>query len=217
VTPAQAYGHPDWITDFPVQGPTDPGIRAADCWYAQNRLPVNNPACADCKGPIPMWAQTKGTGLSESISFGGHRAVGFGAASDPEIFSKLTSDQQSWVRNAMNDLNSKIIATTGTTCPGWGTGIQQMAGCFQLWYNANLGASTKMLRTDGVVDQDTLDALKALVAARPGDFPSAPLSATPATPKTGLSTGEMIGIAAGVAALIGGGAYLATRKKKKGR
>src|SRR5262249_31799998 len=35
-TPAQAYGSPDFVTDVPVQGPTDEGLRAQACWWVQN-------------------------------------------------------------------------------------------------------------------------------------------------------------------------------------
>lgn len=228
MTPAQAYGHPDWITDFPVQGPTDPGIRAADCWYAKNRLPVNNPACADCKGPVPMWATTKGTGLSEAISYGGSRVAGFGVGAVMDPPAVLSADLQAWMMNALNDLNTKIVSSTGTTCATWGADLKSMTGCFQTWYNANRSPASKTLRTDGVVDQDTFDAMKSVAAAHPADFPSLP-AALPATPmpslpaapvapaaKKGLSTGATVGIAAAGAAVIGAGIYYVTRKKKKG-
>ena len=66
-TPAQVSGRYDFVTDVPIQGPTDEGIRAADCWWTQNVLPQPSgngsksgapgpgPACSDCNGPIPRW------------------------------------------------------------------------------------------------------------------------------------------------------------------
>jgi hypothetical protein len=215
MTPAQAYGHPT-LDDVAVQGPTDPGIRAADCRYAQNVLP-QKPACVDCnKGNIPMWAQHKGTGLSsESISLGGAPVVGFGAPGDPGL--TLSAADKAWAQNAINDLNTKILAGGSAPCATWAADFSSMTGCFQGWYNVNRAPASKMLRTDTVFDQDTLDALKMVVAARPADFPSAPAANAPqpaaAAAKKGLSTGAMVGIAAGAALVLGGVGYYYTQKK----
>jgi len=53
MTPAQVSGH-DFVTEVATQGPTDEGIRAFDCHYAQTQLPTR-PTCAPCSGPVPEW------------------------------------------------------------------------------------------------------------------------------------------------------------------
>lgn len=97
-TPAQASGRYDFVTDVPVQGPTDEGIRAADCWWTQNVLPVANPACSDCKGPIPQWARNpagwsggpvqyggRGCGSVEPVWYRGGCVAGFSLADPPPL------------------------------------------------------------------------------------------------------------------------------------
>lgn len=245
-TPAQAYGHPDFVTDVPVQGPTDPGMRAGSCWWAQNRLPAQ-PHCVDCqeKGNVmvPGWSRSSmacpGCGmLGEAVSFGGGRARGFalGGPSDPAV--TLVAAQNAWVAQALTTLNGKILQASGTTCPTWAdpaTNLSAAVGCFQAWYNANYAppkAPGVTLRTDGVLDLDTLSALQMIAGMHPADFPTAypatpaPLANPPvanptapaapaapaaATPSKGLSTGEMVGIGLGGAALLGGIVYAATR------
>lgn len=226
MTPAQAYGHPT-LDDVPVSGPTDPGILKADCWFAQNRLPAQ-PACVDCKGPIPMWAQNKGL-LGERISFGGRGALGFaiGAAGDPEVWTKITPAQQTWVVNTLVKLDENIRKATNTTCPTFGPSITAAGGCFQRWFNAqNLGLTKPngdkvVLRTDGTFDQETLDALRTVVALHPQDFPLPfPGTTLPGLTGTGekkLSTGAIVGIAAAGATVLGGIAYVATRKPARKR
>ena len=223
MTPAQASGRPDFVTDWPVQGPTDPGIRAADCRFAQTLPTPQQAACVDCKGPIPMWAQSKGL-LGEQVSFGGRLA----SPGDPDVWTTLTPDQQKWVMNTIVTLDAQIRAKTpGTSCPGMQSGsITGIAGCFQNWFNgAKIGltkpnGSPVVLRIDGVFDQDTLDALRTVAALQPNDFP-APFPGTTlpervdTSKKPGLSTGAMVGIGTGVVAALGGVASLATRGKKK--
>jgi len=180
-TPAQAYGHPDFVTDVATQGPTDPTMRAGSCWFAQNRVP-HDPACVDCGGGlIPPWAKTSHRGgmpgLS-GISFGGRGVLGFafGAAGSPDIYASLTADQQSWIGAALSKLNDKIVQTTGTTCPGWAPAIGPASKCFQSWYNMSYGppvGPANPLRTDGVFDEDTLCALLGITGAYPTDFPTA--------------------------------------------
>lgn len=215
-TPAQASGHPT-LNDVPVQGPTDPGMREADCWFAQNRLPAH-PACVDCKGPIPMWAQSKGL-LGE---WGGVAAPGFAlaAAGDPEVWTKLTPEQQTWVRNVLVRLNTRIVQVTKTTCPTWGPAIPAAAGCFQAWFNATNPTTsgggwtggTRRLRTDGVFDRDTLDALITTRQIHAADFPILFPGSPPEAEKKGLSTGAMVGIGVVGATALGGVIYAATRK-----
>lgn len=168
-------------------------------------------------------------GIGERISFGGVGALGFAleAAGDPEVWTKLTRDQQTWVVNALSKLNDSIVKTTGTTCPTWGPSITAAGGCFQNWFNgARLGltkpdGSAVTLRTDGVFDQDTLDALRTVVALHTKDFPVPfPGTALPGLTGTGekkLSTGAMVGIGAGVVTVLGGIAYAVTRKPTRKR
>ena len=234
MTPGQASG-PNFVTDWPVQGPTDEGIRQADCDFADRVLP-KTPACVDCEGPVPPWANHKRPGLGEplmeSISYGGRVARGYalGAAGDPDVFDGLNAAQQIWVRDALVKLNDYIVQTSKTTCPTWAdprlNPMGAAVGCFQIWFNANLSkATSSTLRTDGVFDEDTLCALKAVTGVyHAPDFTQAfpdPLNAHPCGPKPpapveakaeGLSTGAMVGLGVGAAAVVGGVAYAATRK-----
>jgi len=173
-----------------------------------------------------MWAQSKGL-LGSQVSFGGRYALGFvAAAGDPEVYSKLSAAQQQWISETLAKLNGLIVSTTGTTCPSWAPEIGRASGCFQMWFNgAKLGFTKKdgsplVLRTDGVFDQDTLDALRTTVAFNPKDF-TTPFPGTtlpgPAKEEKKLSTGAMVGIAAGGAAVLGGVIYVATKGKKRRR
>lgn len=165
------------------------------------------------------------SGVGERLSFGGRGALGFalGAAGDPEIWSKISSDQQMWVSNALNTLNTKIISAGSAPCPAWGPAINLAGGCFQVWFNANMKGLTDAsgkpvtLRTDGVFDQQTLDALRTTVALYPKDFPTPyPGTQMPGMTGTGdnkLSTGAMVGIGVASAAALGGIVWLATKKK----
>jgi hypothetical protein len=183
-------------------------------------------------------------GIGDQISFGGRPVAGFGnvalgvaAAGDPEIWTQLSPEQQTWVVGALTKLNDLIVKATGTSCPTWGPSINAAGGCFQSWYNANylpLNPSAVQLRTDGVFDEDTLCALMLQAALNPPEFPTpfpdpekrycqapAPTPApAPEPEKKKLSTGAMLGIGAAVVA-VGGGTvyYLSTRKKsrRKGR
>ena len=233
MTPAQAYGHPDFVTDVPVQGPTDEGLRRADCKFARERLPAQ-PDCVDCKGTIPMWAQQslatghrgRFSGIGERLSFGGVGMPGFtlGAAGDPEVWSKMSAEQQAWIVATLTTLNNLIYQGTGTTCPTWGPTITAAGGCFQSWFNKNAkltkpDGSPLTLRTDGVWDQDSQNALVTIAAMDPGHFPKAfPGGTLPGFEKQKtLSTGAMWGIGAGVAAVGGGIIYAATRGGKRKR
>ena len=224
MTPAQASGHPNFVTDVPVQGPTDEGVRAADCWFAQNRLPAK-PACVDCNGPVPSWARTTGVGdLMETISFGGKGALGFalGGPGDPDVFATLTPAQQTWVQGSLVLLNSKIMTGTGTACPTWvdpGVNLKAAVNCFQLWYNLNYGTGqgSKALRTDGVVDADTLASIKMIAGLHTADFNVPFPDGAAVVPAKGLSTGAMVGIGVAGAAAVGGVIYAATRKPRRGR
>lgn len=225
MTPAQASGHPN-LSDVPVQGPTDPGMRGADCWFAQNRLP-KNPACVDCEGSIPMWTRTSisnvrgsSSGVGEQLSFGSGALAGAG---DPSVWEKLSRAQQEWVAASLIKLNNLIVTTTKTTCPTFGPSVTAAGGCFQAWFNSSTkGAMTKadgsklVLRTDGVFDQDTLDALITITGMHGKDF-QVPYPAGAALEKKGLSTGAMVGVGVAGVAVLGGIAYYAMRGKKTRR
>jgi len=234
-TPAQASGHSsDFIKDVPVQGPTDEGIREADCRYAQTKLPMR-PACVDCEGPIPMWARqslsvggrANFSGIGEQISFGnvGVRGFAIGAAGDPDAWVQLNKEEQTWVMNTLVKLDALIRAATKTSCPSFGPNITGASLCFQAWFNSQKFGLTKrdgspvVLRTDGVFDQDTLDALRTVAGMNPKDFPT-PFPGTEMAgtgEKKKLSTGAMFGIAAAGATAVGGIIYAATRKGKARR
>lgn len=240
MTPAQASGFPNFVVDVPVQGPTDPGMRAGSCWWAQNVIPAKS-SCSDCTGLVPAWTRVKlapggpggpsaGIGDNmEAISFGGVGVHGFslGAITDPDIWPKLDRAQQLWVAETLNKLNDVIVRTTKTTCPTFAPNVPAAVGCFQSWVTANFKGPTTLtlpdgtkvaLRTDGVLDQDTLNALIAITGNNAPDFPNRfPGNAlipttTTTSAKQGLSTGAMAGLAVGGAAVVGGLIYVATRK-----
>lgn len=226
-TPAQAYGHPKFVTDVPVQGPTDPDMRAADCWFVQNVLP-KRPACVDCEGPIPMnrtlVSPRNFPGMvGERISYRGAGALGF-ALGGADVWTSLNADQQKWIVETLSMLNNLIYQSTDTSCPTWGPSITAAGGCFQSWFNNNMTGMTKadgsplVLRTDGVFDQDTLDALRTVAALDPGHYPTPfPGTRLPGfeEQKEGLSKGAIAAIAAGGAAVVGGTIWMLTRKKRR--
>ncbi len=217
-TPAQTAQGNDFVKDWPVQGPTDPGMRQADCRFAAT-LPQTD--CPDCdKG----WA---------GVSFAGKRVAGLSGPSDPAIWSSLSQDQQTWIQHTLAKLNDLIVTTTGTSCAMWNSGatwevkMASAIGCFQTWFNLNYKGTTAMtgadgkpivLRTDKILDQDTLNALIAIAGMNPTDFTKYPgfVPAT-STDSKKLSTGAMVGIAAGGAVVLGGAVYLVTRKKRAHR
>lgn len=181
-----------------------------------------------------MWAQQSLTanpsyysGIGERISFGGVGVLGYalGGPSDPDIWATLNSDQQQWVADTLAHLNDIIVKTTNTRCPQWAPTIHQAGFCFQAWFNgAKLGFTKKdgsplVLRTDGMFDQDTLDALRTVAAINPQDFktPFPGTSLPGPEEKKGLSKGEIAGLAVAGAATVGGIAYVAMRGKKKRR
>jgi hypothetical protein len=220
-TPAQASPGFDFATDVPVQGPTDPGMREADCRFVQTVLP-KRPACADCGGSLTMRQFSSGQIALNGV---GVRGFALSAAGDPEVWTKISSEQQAWVMNTLVKFDQMIRSKTGTSCPTFGPSITAAGGCFQAWFNANTkGSFTKpdgsplVLRTDGVFDQDTLDALRTVVALHPTDFPTPfPGTEMAGTGEKKLSKGAIIGIAVAGATVVGGGVWLATRKKRRSR
>lgn len=166
-----------------------------------------------------MWAQTKGTGLSERISYGGVGVAGFALRGPGDPAATLSDADQKWVMNALNDLNTKIIATNGAPCATWAPNLNAMVGCFQGWYNVNISGpssgAAKMLRTDANLDQDTLDAIKMVVSRDQSNFPSAPMANAPAGTAAKPPMSKMVkgGLVAGAVVVVGGVAYVLTRKK----
>lgn len=165
------------------------------------------------------------------LSFNGSLARGPGFAlrgpGDPEAYTHFSAEQQAWIGQTLATLNGLIVKQTGTTCPTWAPEISRATGCFQAWFNTQKFGFTKpsgallILRTDGVFDQDTLDALRTVAALNPKDFPTPfPGTSLPGTgveEKKKLSTGAMFGIAAAGAAVLSGVVYVATKKKRKKR
>lgn len=170
----------------------------------------------------------RSTGIGERLSFGGRGALGFaiGKAGDPDAWTQLNAAQQTWVMNTLVKLDSLIRAQTKTSCSTFGPSITAAGGCFQNWFNgAKLGLTGRdgapiVLRTDGVFDQDSLDALRTVAALNPKDFTTPfPGTEMAGTGAKKLSTGAIVGIAAGGAAVLGGVVYVVTRKggRRKGR
>jgi hypothetical protein len=128
--------------------------------------------------------------------------------------------------NTLVALDGKIRTQTGTSCSTFGPSITAAGGCFKGWFN---GAKLGLTKPDGsplvldpttTFDQDTLDALRTVAAMDPSTFKT-PFPGTDMPGLTGdkkkLSTGAMVGIATGGAAVLGGIVYVATRKGGKGR
>ena len=100
-TPAQAaniarnngtYG--DWVTDVPVQGPTDEGIRKAGCWWKNNVL---DKVTDDQGAMVPRWTQSsvlclgdRVGGVAETIRRGGVR-IGALGADPPAVAAPATA------------------------------------------------------------------------------------------------------------------------------
>ena len=75
MTPAQAAGG-SFVTDVPVQGPTDPGMRSSACQWAAS-LPKGG-TCVDCTGTLPPWLKrATAAGVGERVELRGRPIVGF--------------------------------------------------------------------------------------------------------------------------------------------
>jgi hypothetical protein len=161
------------------------------------------------------------------ISYGGRAAIGFSLGA-PVVSGLGLTDEAVYVINVIN---------RGLGCPPTSSGVAPAIACFQRWYNTTYASSgvSKTLRTDGVFDQDTLDALKMVAKLRNvPDAPTcaegqtldlitgtcvtaaaSPTSPTPAAPASsstaGLSTGAIVGIALGGATALGLLIYAVTK------
>ena len=165
----------------------------------------------------------------ETISYGGKGALGFAleGPGDPDLFDALNAAQVAWINNTLLKLNDLIVKASGTSCPTWSDPTagpwKPAVGCFQIWWNANLASPKgpgKVMRTDGVVDADTLAALQTVASMHAADFPTAfpgPAPTPAAIEKKGLSTGAMVGIGVAGAAVVSGIVFAATRGGKRRR
>jgi hypothetical protein len=165
------------------------------------------------------------TGIGERLSFGGKGTLGFAiGVGGPDVWTGLSPAQQTWVMNTLVTLDGLIKKQTGTSCPTFGPSITAAGGCFKGWFNgAKLGltnpdGSPLVLDPTTTFDQATLDALRTVAAMNPTDFktpfPGTEMAGTAPAQKK-LSTGAMVGIATGGAAVLGGIVYVATRKSGK--
>ncbi len=221
------YG--DWVNDVPVQGPTDPGIRAAGCWWKDNVLdkvtdhqgamvPRWTQSSVLCMGPSPLRSGVGGVG--ETVRRGG--ALGADAAlaagAPPGIWSKLAPAEAQWVLATLAQLNALILKSGNKPCASWPadptTAPPAAVACFQGWFNTNIAQAADKLRTDGTLDHATLCALITATEQHTDDFPTK----YPGTPLC-LSTMSMpmkIGIGVAAAAVVGGTiAAIAAHGKKK--
>jgi hypothetical protein len=136
------YG--DWVTDVPIQGPTDETIRSADCWWKNNVLDK----VTDLQGRIvPQWTQNQlciGNramssgigGVGESVRRGGARMGALGAdpsaansppspsalpapAAPPGIWSKLSDAESHWIAATLIALNGFILKAGNKPCATW--------------------------------------------------------------------------------------------------
>jgi hypothetical protein len=236
-TPAQAanimqsngtYG--DWVTDVPIQGPTDEGIRRADCWWKDNVLDK----VTDNQGAVvPRWTQHSlciGNRLLES---------GIGGVGDPIALhlgkltagtpaqplqpagaggaARLSAAESQWVMTTLTQLNALILKAGNKPCATWPADPTKnpsaAVACFQGWFNAN-GKPATTLRTDGALDDATVCALVAVTKQHATDF-TVPY---PGTPRCGLSTLAKVGIGVGALVVVGGTiAAVAAHGKKKTR
>lgn len=145
---------------------------------------------------------------------------GLGAASDPDITGSMSAAQKGWVAGGIAGVKDAAIKTGTWTSADAADGLG-----FQKWYNANVAkvVPVKPLRTDGILDQDTLDALQSVVKQMGGSpYPSAACpKGQELDPKTGLcadkkglSRGAIAGLAAAGAAVVGGIVYVVTKPRK---
>ena len=217
------YG--DWVNDVPVQGPTDPGIRAAGCWWKDNVLdkvtdhqgamvPRWTQSSVLCMGPSPLRSGVGGVG--ETVRRGG--ALGADAAlaagAPPSIWSKLAPAESQWVLATLAKLNALILKSGNKPCASWPAdptkAMPAAVACFQGWYNANVKPG---LSTDGTLDRETLCALVAVTKEHAADFPT-PYPGTTLCLST-LSLPMKIGIGIAAAAVVGGTVAAIAHSKKK--
>jgi hypothetical protein len=217
---AGTYGN--FVTDVPVQGPTNPDMRAFACWWKDNVLDK----VTDNQGAVvPRWTQHSlciGNRLVQS-GIGGVGEViqrtrpRVGALSAPPATAptKSADAESQWVVATLTQLNNLILKAGNKPCASWpanvATNVPAAVACFQGWFNLNAKGS---LRTDGTLDDATLCALVDTTTQHAADFPT-PYPGT--LHCGGLSLYAKIGIGVAAVAVVGGAAAAVAAHKKTKR
>jgi hypothetical protein len=234
----------DWVTDVPVQGPTDPGIRAAGCWWKTNVLDK----VTDRQGAIvPRWTQSSvlctGNGIGEALSRGGRRMGTLGADPSaaapaaaapatastagppppPGIWGKLTDAQAHWIAATLIQLNTLILKAGNKPCATWpadllkddASAIAKMPAAVACFQG---WYNTNLSPSQNLRTDGTLDEATAcaLVIVTGQHAADFPTPYPGVMKCGGLSMLAKVGIGAGIAAAVGGfvAAIAATSKKK---
>ncbi|KKM19082.1 hypothetical protein LCGC14_1659220 [marine sediment metagenome] len=217
MTPAQANPDvADFVTDVATQGPTDEGIRAADCWYVQNVLPAQ-PACVDCKGPIPRWAQQslstvrgESAGIGDQISLGGVAVRGFGIGVITPTF-----DSDRAITVTLGGSFTVPVGSSITVALPIGSQLWQSPGV--VTSNAKVVAPSYPATTNGFV---AAAPGAAVLTGTPGNGKTASVNvkveptaeAIDETEKKKIPTGVMVGAGVIGVVVIGGIVYAVTRR-----
>ena len=147
------------------------------CPYAQNQTTgqvmseppgPNDAGIERSLGCFAQYIDSLGLGGNmETISFGGRPVAGFGALGDgyglsgSDIFGALNDSQKTWLISVMQSLEGARRDAGTAACPQWPQTFQTSAdfqaavACTQAWLNA--GGNS--IRTDGVLDEQTLCAI----------------------------------------------------------
>jgi hypothetical protein len=137
---------------------------------------------------------------------------------DPPVDKRLSIAQLAWVQNTL------LTFGKNKQCSTWAdptVNLSAAVGCFQSFWNSEKEhLPVVSLRTDGVLDEDTLCALALAVKLEDpsgtqfpdpqGQFCQPP--ANPATANQGLSTTAKVGIGVAVGVVLGGIVYAVTRQ-----
>lgn len=157
------------------------------------------------------------------LSHGGRQVAGYGLAGDfglsgADIYAALSDEQRTWIVGAMQAFEDAIKSKGAGACPAWPQSFQTQADvkgavqCTQAW----IAAGGNAIRTDGVLDEETLCAIQyeaykipAFAQSRFPD-PSGKFCKGMAAEK---KSNTMLYVAGGVAAVvILGGAFYMMRK-----
>lgn len=222
MTPAQAYGHPSFVDDVPIQGPTDEGMRRLACCNVHARLPRDLRSCAGNENVVPLWA-THALNYGPRVA-GAGAGVGFAlrGPNDPPVDKSLSIAQLAWVQNTLLTFGKNGASSSCHTWADPTVNLAAAVGCFQAFFNQEKGdLPTVSLRTDGLLDEDTLCSL--ILAVKVEDPSSAPFPdpqgqfckpSTPlAAPHRGLSTTAKVGIFV-AGAILGGGVYYTVARRR---
>jgi hypothetical protein len=238
-TPAQAANiahrngtYQDWVSDVPIQGPTDEGIRRADCWWKNNVLDK----VTDNQGAVvPRWTQHSlciGNRLVESgiggvgdpiqmrldgktlstptvqaagspVASGAPTPAMMAAPASPGIWSKLSAAESSWVMTTLTQLNALILKAGNKPCATWPADPTKTTAAAVACFQGWFNTNSKPSTALRV--DGTLDdaSLCALVAVT--EQHAADFTVPyPGTLNCGLSTLAKVGIGVGVAVVVGG-------------